>query len=86
MGSVPRNTIHYVKKTKGDYQVLKFYSPAGFEKVRVGTAVPAEVRTLLPKGFDKQTYVQRIQLIPEQLLDSTAGNVVSCPVIVQELT
>lgn len=63
MGNIPRNTVHHFKTTKGPCRVLNFYTPAGFEKVLTGTAVPAETRTLPPKGFDKQSHIQLVQFL-----------------------
>ena len=63
LGNVPRNTVHHFKTTKGPCRVLNFYISAGFENALIGTAVPAEARTLPPKGFDKQTGPQMIQFL-----------------------
>jgi mannose-6-phosphate isomerase-like protein (cupin superfamily) len=60
-GNVPRNTVHSFKTTKGPCRVLNFYTPAGLELTLTGLAVPAESRTLPPKGFDKQPPEQLVQ-------------------------
>jgi hypothetical protein len=52
MGHVPRNTIHSFKTTsKETCRVLNFYRPAGFELALIGSAEPAKVRELPPKGL-----------------------------------
>ncbi|CAN5310436.1 cupin domain-containing protein [soil metagenome] len=63
VGNVPRNTVHHFKTTKGPCSVLNFYTPAGLELAIIGSAVPAEARTLPPKGFDKQSHEQLIKFL-----------------------
>jgi quercetin dioxygenase-like cupin family protein len=62
-GNVPRNTIHHFKVTQGPCRILNFYSPAGFEQVLIGSAVPAPDHSLPPAGFDKQTHDQLIKFL-----------------------
>jgi quercetin dioxygenase-like cupin family protein len=53
MGHVPRNTVHSFKVTSKEVcHVLNYYNPAGFEQAIIGSARPAESRTLPPKGLD----------------------------------
>ncbi len=52
LASVPRNTVHSFKVTKGPAHVLNYYTPAGFEQAIMGCARPAESRTLPPVGLD----------------------------------
>jgi quercetin dioxygenase-like cupin family protein len=48
--SIPRFTEHSFNIDAPDTQVLNFYTPAGFEMLLMGTAVPAERNELPPKG------------------------------------
>jgi quercetin dioxygenase-like cupin family protein len=47
--SIPRFTEHSFNIDEPDTQVLNFYTPAGFEMLLMGTALPAERNELPPK-------------------------------------
>ena len=61
--TVPPDTVHSFRVDSETARILNSYTPAGFERMIIETARPAETRTLPPKGLpmtaDKDT-VKRI--------------------------
>ena len=50
---IPSGTVHSFRVDSETCRLLNGYTPAGFEKVIYALGMPAEERTLPPKGIDK---------------------------------
>lgn len=50
---IPSGTVHSFRVDSETCRLLNGYTPAGFEKVIYTLGVPAEERTLPPKGIDQ---------------------------------
>lgn len=50
---IPSGTVHSFRVDSETCRLLNGYTPAGFEKVIYTLGVPAETRTLPPRGIDK---------------------------------
>lgn len=50
---IPSETVHSFRVDSETCRLLNGYTPAGFEKLIYALGMPAEARTLPPKGIDK---------------------------------
>ncbi len=64
---VPPNTVHSFRVDTPTARVLNSYTPAGFERLIIETALPAETRTLPPPGLPMQADRETSRRISEEI-------------------
>lgn len=65
--NVPPETVHSFRVDTETARVLNSYTPAGFERLIIETAQPAETRTLPPKNLPQTVDMETTKRISEEI-------------------
>ena len=65
--TVPPGTVHSFRVDTKTARILNSYTPAGFERMIIETAQPAETRTLPPKGLPMRVDREAVKRISEEV-------------------